>query len=324
MEVINSIIYNQTDFKSELENRFEIYRDLVLDDFLSFSHYDDFTKIINTFYEVITEDKNNSLPSIYNYCNFPINSFLNITLDELIIEEILTDIFAIKYIYLFGYYNKSEAQEIYEIFNSTNNFNIPLKSYANYGGTKLNDSNYVKWALEKKEINKNYKIGINSEYNETNRFIKFTEYNLKTSCLTDMLIYILSKDRNIIKNDISIISLEKTDIYLGFTFKNGIIENKKFMNDIIEWLEENEEMGKNVDVIGDRFYYLLKGYKKIKSLKHYNIIDSAISISDDNLYKTVKNNNILEFTFDEYQLFIKEIKKYINSGVFFVEIVSNN
>ena len=178
--------------------------------------------------------------------------------------------------------------------------------------------------LKKKEINKNYKIGINSEYNETNRFIKFTEYNLKTSCLTDMLIYILSKDRNIIKNDISIISLEKTDIYLGFTFKNGIIENKKFMNDIIEWLEENEEMGKNVDVIGDRFYYLLKGYKKIKSLKHYNIIDSAISISDDNLYKTVKNNNILEFTFDEYQLFIKEIKKYINSGVFFVEIVSNN
>ena len=92
--------------------------------------------------------------------------------------------------------------------------------------------------------------------------MNFVKYTLKTSCLTEMLIDILRNNYNFFQSDIEIIAIGQTYIYLGYVFKNEPMENRDLMNKIIEWLEENDKMNKKVDVIGDKFYYFLNGYKK--------------------------------------------------------------
>ena len=152
--------------------------------------------------------------------------------------------------------------------------------------------------------------------------MNFVNYTLKTSCLADMLENILRNDKKF--KDIKIILLKRTYIYIGYIFYNEVIENNQFMKNIIILLKENKEMRSEVDVIDDRFYYLLNGYKKIKSLKHYNMVDSGRSIALDNIYKTFSDNNIIKFNLESYDEFIQEIEKLIYQGIPYIEIVSEN
>ena len=320
LNIINNIIYNQTNFKSELEKRFEIYRDMVLDDFLEPCFYYVSLEIEYTFYEIITEDKKNNLPPIYNYCNFPKESFSNINLDDLDIEEILMDIHSIKYIYLFGYFNETDAKEIYELFKTTNYFYLPLEN-ANFNGTKINDSNYVEWVFEKPLIKNTSIVTINSYKDETNRFMNFIEYNLKSSCLFELFVDIISKDKHFINQDISIVPIKQKYIYIGYTFKNEVIENKEFMTNLIDWLKDNEDMERKKDIIGDKFYYLFQGYKKAERKIHLNMIEAAWQIAYDHLFKTFRDfDSILEFNIEDYKSFIKEIEKLVYPSIPFVEI----
>ena len=320
LNVIKQIIYDKTTFISELEKRFEIYRDEV-NLILGFCIYPTFVK--NLFYTAITKDNNDKIPPLYNYCIFPKDAFKNILFKDLEdINEIKADIYSIKYIHIFGYCNKTEAIDIYKLFNSTNNFNIPLKMYANYEGTRINDSNFVDWMIEKKIIMNTFNFTYHTYYSYTTRFINIGEYTLKISCLIDMLIDILNNNELFNKYILSIISIKQTNIYLGFIFKNEIISHSLFLKNIKDWLQKNVKMKEKVDVIGDKFYYFLKGFKKIKSIKHYNMVDSAISAVLNNIYKTNIDNNILELNLDSYDIFIEEIEKLINRNINYIEIIT--
>ena len=321
LDIINNIMNNKTYFISELSKRFEIFRDDILD-YLFSSDYLDPLKVDYAFYEALTRD-NGNFPPIYNMENFPINSFINTNLDNFDIDEIITDIYSIKYIYLFGYYNKTDADEIYKLFktsNSTVNLKLPF-TFANYTWNKINDTNFVEMTLEKPLINKSFKTTSKTEYNYTRRFMNFVGYTLKNSCLIDMLIDILTKNVNFTDYDISITRIKQSYIYIGYIFKKKVIENKVFMKYIIDWLNETNNMREPVDVIGDRFYYFLKGFKKLSSLKHDNMVDSAWNIALDAIYNTVRDNDISEFNLESYDAFIEEIKKYIYSSIPYIEIV---
>ena len=151
--------------------------------------------------------------------------------------------------------------------------------------------------------------------------MNFVGYTLKTACLTNMLIDILESNENFIKYGITIDKIDQTFLYLGYIFEFGIIENNEFLRNIIVWLKENNDMRKTVDVIGDKFYYFLKGYKKLSSLRHYTLAKSGENKAFDNIYKTVKDNDILEFNMSSYDIFIQEIEKYIVPGIPFIGIV---
>ena len=307
-----------------MENKFEIYKDTLLRDDLISNNAPDTSKIRLAFYESITRDNDNNLLPIYNYYKFPFNSFSNISYNDLDVDELKADTYSIKYIYLFGYYNESEGYEIYDLFNSTNNFDIPLKNWANFSDTKLTDSNFVEWIFNKSLITKNSNFSCNNCNGRTSHFMNFVKYTLKTSCLADMLMDILNKNYNFFQRDIEIIKIAQTYIYLGYVFYNEPMENRDLMNKIIEWLEENDKMNKKVDVIGDKFYYFLKGYKKIKSLKHYNMVDSAKHNTLDHLYNTHEDNNIFELNIKKYDTFIEEIKKLVYSDIPFIKIFPKN
>lgn len=200
LNVIKNIIYDKTAFISELKEKFEIYRDIAIEDFLKFGRCSNFVKLKNTFFETITKDQNNIKPPIYNYCNFPIDSFIDINLNDIKLDIIELDLFTIKHIFIFGYYNKSEAYEIYKLFNSTNNFILPLIK-SNFTWTDTNDSNFVSWITVKPIPYKNFRTTCNINKYKTIRFIYFKEYNLEVECLTQILTDILSKDQNLIEKD---------------------------------------------------------------------------------------------------------------------------
>ena len=329
--IVKDIIYNETDFIKKLENRFEIYRDFVLEELLNSNYYTDNMKLKYTFFGAITNDKNKNedsknkyknLPPIYDITKFPYDSFVNITYNEINKDKDLKlDIYSIKYIFLFGYYDKSDALDIYKIFNTniSNNFEIPL-DIANFNFSEINDTNFVDWVLEKPIIKSNQNIICNTNNKAINRFIFFTEFNLKDSCLSQMLKDILNEEKNMRQNDISVNLLNQKYIYIRFTFYNKTIENNDFRNDLITWLGSYEEMENQIDVIGDRFYYLLKGYKTETTLKHYNIYDSAFSSIYGKLYNTVRNNNDLKFEMKTYRDFIEYIKGFFNKNKNYVEI----
>ena len=329
MNIINNILHNQTKFNSELIKKFEIYRDLALFDFLysdlytDSAYFSDIFKTQRTFFEALTKDKNNVLPPLYNIGNFPVKDFLDINLKKLDIDEILKCTYLIKYIYIFGYYNKTDAIEIYKSFklsDSFKDFNLPFV-LANYSNTKINVSNFVDWTLEKPLIENTINVTSNINNYYTTRYMNFVGYTLKTECLTDMLIDILLNNENFYKYGISINTIKQTFIYIGYTFKGEVIENNQFLRNIIIWLKENNDMRTKVDVIGDRFYYFLKGFKKMSSVEHYTLSESGWNKALDNIYKTVKDNDILEFNMNSYDIFIQEIEKYIVPGIPFIEII---
>ena len=228
MNVIKNIIYDKTAFISELKEKFEIYRDIAIEDFLKFGRCSNFVKLKNTFFETITKDQNNIKPPIYNYCNFPIDSFIDINLNDIKLDIIELDLFTIKHIFIFGYYNKSEAYEIYKLFNSTNNFILPLIK-SNFTWSDTNDSNFVSWITVKPIPYKNFRTTCNINKYKTIRFIYFKEYNLEVECLTQILTDILSKDQNLIEKDISIELLNQKSVYLLFYFNNEVINNEEFI-----------------------------------------------------------------------------------------------
>ena len=139
-----------------------------------------------------------------------------------------------------------------------------------------------------------------------------------------MLMDILFKNNNFNNFHLSILTAQQTFIYLGFVFNSKTMEIGDLMNKIIEWLKENDKMNKKVDVIGDKFYYFFKGYKKILSLKHYNIYDSANQNTLDHIYNTHDDNNILEFEIKNYEKFIEEIRKLIYSNIPYIKIYQKN
>ena len=85
------------------------------------------------------------------------------------------------------------------------------------------------------------------------------------------------------------------------------------LRDIFRILNGNEYIRKRVDVLGDRFYYKLKGYQKLNKIRHINMYDFAWSSAYDSVYNTRDSNDNLEFKFEKYEDYIEELKKYINS-----------
>ena len=323
LNVIKNIIYDKTAFISELKEKFEIYRDIAIEDFLKFGRCSNFVKLKNTFFETITKDQNNIKPPIYNYCNFPIDSFIDINLNDIKLDIIELDLFTIKHIFIFGYYNKSEAYEIYKLFNSTNNFILPLIK-SNFTWSDTNDSNFVSWITVKPIPYKNFRTTCNINKYKTIRFIYFKEYNLEVECLTQILTDILSKDKNLIENDISIELLNQKSVYLLFYFNNETINNEDFIKNLKLWLEKNKEMEEDVDIIGDKFYYVFKGIKKVISLKHNNMIDCGVKSSYSKLYHNEDNNNDLNFSMENYQEFVKYFDDNLNPKTYFVEITTKS
>ena len=224
---------------------------------------------------------------------------------------------------MYGYFNESNASEIYKLFKSENNFDIPLK-LAKYDVNKINVQNFVTKILERNKFKDMGEVECNIKSSGAYRFMYFSKFSLKDSCLVDMLVNILKNDANFINTGVTISTLKKMNIYLIYHLKDKSIENSELIYNIFNCLNNNSEMTKTMDVIGDKFYYLLKGYKQITRLKHYNIYDSAWSWAYDLLYGSYNTNDNLKFDMNDYKVFIDYMKELIKINEPYIDLYSKN
>ena len=153
--------------------------------------------------------------------------------------------------------------------------------------------------------------------------IDVTEYSSRTSCLIDILKHILNTDENFNQLNIKIFDLKLKHIYLGFVFlyKEKEFENEILIKKIFELLEKNEKMTKKVDVIGDKFYYLFEGNKKLKNMKQYDIVTAGTQTSLQLIYETnQKDNSMDDFEIGSYKEFIDIIRKNLTENMPYIRI----
>ena len=307
--VIKDILYNETNIKTEIENKIEIYKDSALE---HFSRLDNSRLTRYTFSEKLGKISYNNFPPIYNIYKLDKEYLKNIKFED--IEKSLNSmIYSIKYIYLYGYYNMTEAEKIYEIFDYSKNDFKSVFEKANYKDGQINENNFKEKVLERINIKESDEVKFETENKGTYRHIQFSQYSLKSSCLADLFIDILSNNETFQELDIQISTLKRNNIYMIYYFKDKLEITHDFIGDIFRILNGNEYIRKRVDVLGDRFYYKLKGYQKLNKIRHINMYDFAWSSAYDSVYNTRDSNDNLEFKFEKYEDYIEELKKYINS-----------
>ena len=324
--IIKNILNNEIDFLKALEKKFEIYRDYAIKDFLKSGIYDDLYSTRFAFTKAITGDSDGNFPPIYNFCEFPKKLFDNYSFKDISNDEkiLISTIYTIKYIYIFGYYEEEEVTEVYNLFKSTNKFYIPL-SFSKFDNTIINDTNFVKKVLERNKFKQNQNILCNIKYKGIYRYLYFSDYTLDDECLINMLIDILTDNKNFNKDiDSGIYSWKLKKIFLIFQLKDKEKKNEKLIKDIFVFLDNYKELTKTVDVIGDGFYYFFEGFKKVSELKHYNMVDSAWGAAYDLFYTKKQHNNVTNLNFSKYEDFKEKIKEIIKENDPYIDLYNKN
>ena len=317
LEIIKGIISSN---KNDIINQtnFAIYRDNALEDFGNYKNVNirDILKL-EFFKELL--DKNKNFPPIYNYYNFSATHFQN--------ETKLTNLAYINppilYAFILGYYEESEAKKIYDsfipIFNNANFINSLF--YSGYNESQIDSYKFVNYSLTRddlKETTVKYIKEINKKYSYS--FMIFSEYSYENRVAVELLKKMFEKDKEVVVDRIN-----QKYIYLRFYFNNENIKNTSTLKEyILEQISQKEgEYMKQIDIIGGKYYYLLKNMNNKYTENPYTMRQSAISYSFDQLYDSHYSQSYY-LDNDDYKNFTKTIKEIFLENENYCEFSSNS
>ena len=194
--------------------------------------------------------------------------------------------------FILGYYEKEEAEKIYNIFHSdfSNNFNQTLIR-ANYIYTKIDPINFVNSCLlkdlkkktETKIVNVTEKL--NNRMFNAYSFMYFANHSYKSSIAAELLIKFFLRRR-----EYRIDSVLHQKIYLSFSFnRNYFKDTSELIQKIINDTEYNTSNTEHIDVVGDRYYYIMKNVESEYSNKTYAMKEMSIEYSFSKLYDLKEN-----------------------------------
>ena len=305
LKIIEEIIsYSNT----KIENNYDIYRDYALEILNSKGkNIDDIIKL--EFYKYIYDD----LP-FYNYYKFPIDEF-----EEKRIEFTTTIDSTIMQGYIYGYISKEDSLKICDIFEKTGveKFTETLTK-ANLNNDKINIKNFVEKLMNKVDIPSNI---INKKYseqidNEIYFFKKMAKYNYKNSVFA----YIIEDIFEDINSNISVKMMTQKYIFLKIICKNNISCTKdNIMTKIINEIN-NSGLDKQIDLIGNRFYYYLKSTQNMITDKHETLKSASIQKIYENLYNRFnvsEKKDYFDISFEEFKNKILELNKDFPNYIIF-------
>ena len=305
LTIINYII---TDSINIINSKSDVYKDYAFTILNSKSIQTD-DKIKLGFEDYIFDD----LP-IYNFYKFPIRKFINekVQMDQNFNSFIIEG-------YIFGYYSKDESLKICDIFNKSSNSFYSTLEAANLFNKRNNSyiitkDNFVKKLVSRIDINEIYidtnfssdlnnsnsRNNIKNKKNQTYFYKKFSHYSYKNSILSKTIENILKDNRD----NIIVTGWNQMNSYLKVVFNKKIDDENININDII--IQELDKSGitEEVDVIGTRFYYIMKNIQQSKIDKHDDLKEGAITKSVENLYDREfdpDKNIYFDMKFDEFK-----------------------
>ena len=254
---------------------------------LNFENVDARKKFIYKYYKFLTED-DSGFPPIYNYYDFQKSKYENSTLTGKFKTSFQFLNFPILRGFILGYYEKEEAQKIYNIFHS--NFSSNFKStleIAGYDYTKIDPKYFVKASLIRKLKDKTDFVNVTETLNnrfDTYSFMYFADYSYKSSIAVELLIKLFLRRRYRID------SVLQQKIYLSFSFnKRDFKDTSELKERIIDDIKNITNKTQHVDVVGDKYYYIMKNVESEYSNKTYTMKEMAMEYSYYKLYNLKEN-----------------------------------
>ena len=300
------------------ETNFAIFRDYAIEDLLNFGSSDLNNILRIKYYKFLTEQNKEEFPPIYNYYNFPRNKFRNITINETKYLSFLNA--PIIRGFILGFYEREDAQKICDFFRSKipDNFNLTLHE-AKFDYEKTNPKKFLNLTLFKPDNNiKKIDNNITEITNgRTYSFICFDKFTYENRVFSEILVKIA------LNRNFRLEAFSQKKIYIRFSFTKNILNNTlEMFNNLIEFIDNDKNnYTQELDVIGDKYYYLKKNMEEVYSKTPEAMRESAMHYSYDILYNIPENEKgFSPYKIDEYKDFNKEIKNIINQDKCYYEL----
>ena len=226
------------------------------------------------------------------------------------------------YFFILGYYEENEAKSISNLlynFNKSSFIDSIDKTYNNDEIMNLNPDEFVKQILIRHELKNNISEKTELiEFNQGCSFMTFSNYSISNRMIVEILkksTLFFNGTRNFF---VRIESINQKDIYLKLNFP---LKNFSNTNDVIEYLidtvNRNEyNMMEYIDVVGGRYYYLIKNMDNEYNKNPLNMKQCALSYSFRQLYSIFEaksyciNNN-------DYKGFTETIEELLKNKCFY-------
>ena len=303
-----------------ITNNYEIYKDYALENLVNFGENIG-SELKYEFYKYLTSNYSD-FPPAYNHYAFPKEKFENYT--ELIDEYIYDIKVPIIHIFAMGYYNK-EALLLYNIFKNFSSyihFNNILK-LAGYNNSIISGDQFVNKFIEKPLIKdivniKNYsKIKDNLAYSFMN-YVTFSDYNR----IPFEVLSRIFQDNRRRNSNINLEVMNQKYIYLRLSYpeNNSTEQIKNYVLDIINNENITEDMTKDIDIFGGRFYYIVKNMEISFTKNPNDLRNAALEFSYNQVYNRDRTDKTYKLdTSDSYEKFKDIIKKFFKIYPNYVE-----
>ena len=317
LEILKQIL---TSDKSEIiKNSIELYRDWALEDFVNFDN-DDFREKLRLEYVKYLTNNIDKFPPVYNYYKFNRSNFENLTVinNGNNINYLKYINAPIVYAYILGFYEMDDANKIYKAFSKdfTMNYFKSTLDPAKYSLTNIAPKKFVEKILYRENLNK---IIVKNDMREitTDRIYSlmiFSKYSYENRILTEMLKIIGTIERTKIE------SINQNNIYLRLSYPKGQYDNTSvFKKSIINYINASKTNYTNaLDIVGDRYYYLIKNMENEYSKTPYTMRQSGLSFSYDQIYN-LYNVSSYKLNIDDYDNFTNTIKEIFNKDDYYCE-----
>ena len=267
MKKIRNIIFDTNWTLTNFITKNELYKNEAFDDFFLFNNHDILQ--ISRYY-LYSKLKNN----LFNKYEFLMEEF-----EENYYEQCISDLdkeipylsaFAINGT-IYGFYTEEQAQNISNLFD-TKNFSVKFQEAL--GKVEINNMDYIEyfnWITKINSLKENYEMNISiniynkSDDDYTNYGIRYISFNEK---LLNVSLFNTLFQKAKIDYNTTFINFEMftyRDIYFELLFYSSDKNEKIPTNEIVkrEWekkLNNCYEYNKNVDNIGNRYYYVKKNF----------------------------------------------------------------
>ena len=225
-------------------------------------------------------------------------------------------------VYILGYYEKNQVQNLFNIYKEffiEEHFSFSLGS-ADYV-TKINGDDFVKYVISRQNLT-NTMLFNNVTYTKRDRkniFMNFVQFSDNNRIPVEIFKRIIEGFNT---NRISIEVINQKVIYLRISFNKN-----KNSDDMIESMKRTVSESKNammdsLDIIGGRFYYLIRNYENEYTKTPNNIEDAALVMTYNHIYNRTEVYNY-PIDPDDYDQFNWTINSFFEQSGKYCEFSNN-
>ena len=313
-EIIISIEYDT------LNKNYDLYKDYALENLLNFNKKNIKNFLKYEFYKQVSTKNNSNLPSTYNFYQFPKKEFSNFTeINKYFIDTI---IFPLAKVYIFGYCDKNEAEKLFNLhkdnFTQTHYYSTLVSAdYNSSDPSVINGDNFIRYATKRYNLTeiKNFTNFTDITDNKKYVFMNFVEFSDNNRIPVEIFRRII---QDFDKSGTQLGVTNQKIIYLTISF-NKTEKTEEIIKNLITIVNKNKkEMMDPLDIIGGRFYYLIRNLENEYTKTPNNMENATLSLCYNHIYN---RTSVYDYKIDpdNYDEFNKNIKSFFNQNKYYCE-----